>query len=52
MGRKRKKKRHYSLEEYQEGDQRIGSLTGQGESIKIKVEDVRVSINESSDEQI
>ena len=51
MGR-RKKKRHYSLEEYQEGDQRIGSLTDQGVSIRINQEEVRVSTNTSSDEQI
>lgn len=49
MGRRRKKKKPYSLEDYEEGDERIGSLTGQGISIKIKIEDVRTNTNTSTD---
>ena len=39
----------YILDEMREGDERIGSLTGQGASIKIDERVERTIVNESDD---
>ena len=50
MGKKKRKKNPlnpYILSEMEEGDQRIGSLVDQGQSISITIDNTRQTINEN-----